>query len=309
MDYGTWTTEELDKLRVMLAAEGAGRDETDVVAREIARRESAYAPAAVAYAPTSNAPVTSSHVGRIELDPKLVLKEAWRLYKRLFARSVLMGAVVFGALHLLEAVALPGGGGIVILFTLVLSVAGTALLEGALVEIVRGLHVDGDDDTSFAKVLGRASGKVGKLVCVSLLTGLGIGLGFVVLVVPALVLMTRWAISVPVAILEEGNARDSLRRSREILRGNGWNVFQVLFAIGVLTALVQIPFAIAAGGAGLLSWWIATTLASALTAPFAAHALTVVYYALVQPGVPIALEPGQRWQSVWRDQDAAPATP
>jgi hypothetical protein len=43
-------------------------------------------------------------------------------------------------------------------------------------------------------------------------------------------------------------------------------------------------------------------LIAALTAPYAAHALIVVYYALVQPGRPIVLEPGQRWQSVWEEQ-------
>jgi hypothetical protein len=80
------------------------------------------------------------------------------------------------------------------------------------------------------------------------------------------------------------------------------SIFTVLFAIGALTALVQIPFGLAAAGAGPFNWWLATTLASALTAPYAAHALIVVYYALLQPGRPVVLEPGQRWQSVWEEQ-------
>jgi hypothetical protein len=291
----------------MLSAEGAGREEADAVALELRRRESAPAPA-LADGLTRSSPATNSRVGNVELDVKAVLKEAWRLYKRLFARSVAMGAVVFGVLHLLEALTLSGRSGMIVtLLALVLSVAGIALLEGALVEIVRGLHVDGDDDTSVAELLERASGRIGRLVCVSLLTALGIGLGFLLLVVPAFMLMARWAVSVPVAVLEEGNARDALRRSREIVRGNGWNVFQVLFAIGALSAMVQIPFAIAAAGAGPISWWVATTLASALTAPYAAHALTVVYYTLLEPGRPVVLEPGQRWQSVWHEQDAAAA--
>jgi len=291
----------------MLAAEGAGREETDAVALELRRRASAPAPA-LAEGLTRSTPATNSHVGKVELDANVVLKEAWRLYKRLFARSVAMGAVVFGVLHLFEALTLSGRNGIIVtVLALVLSVAGTALLQGALVEIVRGLHTDGDDDTSVAELLGRASGRIGRLVCVTLLTALGIGLGFLLLVVPGLILATRWAVSVPVAVLEEGNASDALRRSREIVRGNGWKVFQVLFAIGALSALVQIPFAIAAAGAGPLGWWVATTLASALTAPYAAHALTVVYYALLEPGRPVVLEPGQNWQSIWRQQDAAAA--
>jgi hypothetical protein len=79
-------------------------------------------------------------------------------------------------------------------------------------------------------------------------------------------------------------------------------VFKVLFAVGALTALVEIPFGLAAAGSGLFGWWLATTIASALTAPYAAHALTVVYYALVQPGRPVVLESGQRLQSVWDEE-------
>jgi hypothetical protein len=247
--------------------------------------------------------VVTRTVQRVELDANAVLKEAWRLYKRLFTRSVLMGAAVLGVMHLFQALASSSGSGFLIaVFALVLSIAGIAFLQGGLVEIVRGLHADGDDDASITEVLGRASGKIWKLVCLSIVSALGIGLGFLLLVVPGFVLMTRWAVGVPVAMLEEGSARDALRRSREIVSGNGLSVFKVLFAVGALTALVQIPFTLAAARAGPFNWWLATTLASALTAPYAAHALIVVYYALVQPGRPVVLEPGQRWQSVWEEQ-------
>jgi hypothetical protein len=85
-----------------------------------------------------------------------------------------------------------------------------------------------------------------------------------------------------------------MRRSRGIVRGNGWSVFKVLLAISAITVAVEIPFALVAAGSGAFGWWLATTIAAALTAPYAAHALTVVYYALVEPGRPVALEPGQR---------------
>jgi uncharacterized RDD family membrane protein YckC len=40
VDYAQWTTDELNGLRVLLATEDAGPEETDAVAREIGRRES-----------------------------------------------------------------------------------------------------------------------------------------------------------------------------------------------------------------------------------------------------------------------------
>jgi len=242
-------------------------------------------------------------VQRVELDAGAALKEAWRLYRRLFVRSVVMGAVVLGAMNLIEALA-GRNATLLPLLGLALSVAGIALLQGGLVEIVRGLHVDGDDDAALTEVLGRAGSRIWKLVSVSVLTALGVGVGFLLLVVPAFLLMTRWAVAVPVAMLEPGTARDAMRRSREIVRGNGWSVFKVLFAISLITVVVEIPFALAAAGSGPFGWWLATTIAAALTAPYAAHALTVVYYALVEPGRPVALEPGRRWRSAWDEEDA-----
>ncbi|HSC51171.1 MAG TPA: hypothetical protein VLD16_12980 [Gaiellaceae bacterium] len=242
-----------------------------------------------------------------ELDANAVLKQAWALYRRLFGRSVLLGALVLGALHFLQALATFGRTGVLVsLLALVLGVAGIALLQGGLVEVVRGLHSDGSADASLGDVLARAGSRLWRLLAVSLLTGLGVGFGLLLLVVPGLVLMTRWALAVPVAMLEPGTARDALSRSREIVRGNGRNVFKVLFAVGVLTALVQVPFGLAAAGSGAFGWWLAVTTASALTAPYAAHALTVVYYELVEPGRPVVLEPGTRWQSIWDEQDAGP---
>jgi hypothetical protein len=110
-------------------------------------------------------------------------------------------------------------------------------------------------------------------------------------------------------MLEEGNARDALRRSRELVSGNVWNVFKILFAVGVLNFAVVLPLTLVARGSGPLGVWVATTVASALVAPYAAHALTVVYYALVQPDRPVVLEPGRRWESVWTTESGEPEKP
>jgi hypothetical protein len=245
----------------------------------------------------------------VELSASATLRQAWLLYRRLFVRSLVLGAVVSGAVHLLDALVRSGRTGALIpLATLVLTVAGLALLQGGLVEIVRGLHVDGDDDPSLTEVVGRAAGRTLKLVRVSVLASLGIGVGVLLLVVPGLVLATRWAVAVPVGMIEQGTARDALRRSREIVRGNGWSVFKVLLGASLLQVLVTIPFTLAAAGAGPFGWWVAVTLGSALAAPYAAHALTIVYYVLVEPARPVALEAGQRWQSIWEPDPDGGAT-
>ena len=72
---------------------------------------------------------------------------------------------------------------------------------------------------------------------------------------------------------------------------------------------VVLPLTLVAHGSGPFGVWVATTVGSALTAPYAAHALTVVYYALVQPGRPVVLEAGRRWESVWTAEAGEPAKP
>jgi hypothetical protein len=244
-------------------------------------------------------------VEKVELDANAVLKEAWRLYKRLFTRSLVMGALVFGVLNIVKEVVRSGHTGLlVLLLSLVVTIAGTALLQGGLVEIVRGLHVDGDDEASAFDALARAGDRLGKLIAVSLLVGIGVALGFLLLVIPGLILATRWAVAVPAAMLEPGTARGAMKRSRAILKGNEWNVFKVLFAVGLITGLVSLPFTLVGLREGPFGWWVAVTLGSVLTAPYTAHALTVVYYALTQPGQPVVLPPAQQWHSIWDDEDA-----
>jgi hypothetical protein len=148
-----------------------------------------------------------------------------------------------------------------------------------------------------------------KLVCVSILFGLGVGFASLLFVIPGLIVAVRWAVAVPAAKLEEGNARNALGRSRALVAGNGWNVFKVLFAVGFLNLIVLLPLTLVAHGSGPFGIWVATTVGSALTAPYAAHALTVVYYALVQPGRPVVLDPGRRWESVWTAEAAESEQP
>jgi hypothetical protein len=240
---------------------------------------------------------------RADLSASGVLSEAWRLYKRLFARSLVMGAIIFGLLHLLEALLRSGRAGILIaLATLFFTVAGTAMLQGGLVEVVRGLHEDGDDDPSALASLARASARLGRLVGVALYTAIGIGFGCLLFLVPGLVAMTRWSLAVPVAMVEDAKTDEAIRRSKQLVAGHGWVVFRVILATALITFLVALPFAFAARGAGVVGWWIATTLGTMLTAPYTAHALTVVYYTLTEPERPVILEHGKQWQSIWEEQ-------
>jgi Membrane domain of glycerophosphoryl diester phosphodiesterase len=127
--------------------------------------------------------------------------------------------------------------------------------------------------------------RAGALLGVSLLTGVGVALGLFLLVLPGLILFTRWSLAVPAVMLEGRTPRDAMRRSAELVKGHRWQVFTVFLTVtaGALGASFLLERILA----GPLGLWAALTLAATLTTPFAAHALNVVYYRIVNPGRPI----------------------
>jgi len=201
-----------------------------------------------------------------------VLRDAARLYQALFWRTIVTTGLVFAVVCLVETV----GPWPVVLLSLV----GTAVVQGALVEAVEQArrHRAGG-------VMHAAWKRAGALLGVSLLTGIGVGVGLFLLVVPGLILFTRWSLAVPAVMLEGRSPRNAMRRSAELVRGHGWQVFAIFLtvsagAFGTSFLLEQLL-------AGPLGLWAALTVAATLTTPFTAHAMNVVYYRIVEPGRPV----------------------
>jgi uncharacterized membrane protein len=116
-----------------------------------------------------------------------------------------------------------------------------------------------------------------------LLAGLGIVLGLVLLIVPGLILMTWWALVIPVVVLEGSPAGAAFTRSRELVRGYGWNVFGVI----VLAILVLLGFEIVLSIVlspldGWLQSLVSNIVSGTLTTPFIALVLTLLYFRLHQ---------------------------
>ena len=76
-----------------------------------------------------------------------------------------------------------------------------------------------------------------------------------------------------------------MRRSAELVNGHGRQVFAIFLT--VTAGAFGTSFVLERLLAGPLGLWAALTLAATLTTPFAAHALNVVYYHIVDPGRPV----------------------
>ena len=180
------------------------------------------------------------------MSPTAVLGEAWSLYKSHWRHLLPIAFVVYlllSLLTLLLVLLLSWLGAIAAAFV---SLAGTFWLQGALVMAIEDVR-NGRADLSISETLGRVRPRMNALAIGGILASIGITIGFILLIVPGLILLTWWLLIVPVIVLEGRSATESFGRSRELVRGHGWNVFGLIVLTVVILIVAGIIFLILGG--------------------------------------------------------------
>jgi hypothetical protein len=102
----------------------------------------------------------------------------------------------------------------------------------------------------------------------------------ILLVVLGLFLITIWSVAAQALVIERQGVLTSFGRSRELVRGHGWQVFGVILAVFGLDIAVVIAAHIIASGVGGIGrtpvQWVLYVLVSPLTALISA----VLYFSL-----------------------------
>ena len=187
-------------------------------------------------------------------------------------------AVVFVFTGILSAVLLAAAPALA-LVSLLISLVATTLFTGMIVELVADVR-DGRRDASVGQLLQAVMPVLGQLLVVALVAGLGVVVGFILIVVPGLILLTVWSVAAPVVVLERPPGLQALARSRELVRGNGWQVFGVIFVLGILVTIAAGAVELAAESAGTGVGIVVRVIVGVLTAPLAALAAAVLYLEL-----------------------------
>jgi hypothetical protein len=161
-----------------------------------------------------------------------------------------------------------------------IALAGVFWIQGALVIAIDDVR-DGRVDLSIRETLNRVLPRLNTLTLAGLLAAVGITIGFLLLIVPGLILITLWLLIVPAIMLENRGVFESFGRSRQLVSGHGWSVFGVI----VLTVLILIGVNIVLGivQAAFDSRWLDLLLdiaSQTVTAPFLALAWTITYFEL-----------------------------
>ena len=176
------------------------------------------------------------------------------------------------------------GGAIVLLI-------GTFWMTGALVEAVADIR-DGRQDLTIGEIFTKVWPRVWPLLVASILAGLGIFAGFLLLVIPGLILLTFWALIAPAIVLEGKGVLDSFGRSRELVRGNGWHVFAILIITYLLTSVIAgVIRAIFTSLPDYVGTYLGDVIAGTIVTPFSAVAITLMYFRLSGADAPAVPPP------------------
>jgi hypothetical protein len=216
---------------------------------------------------------------REKLDVGAVVRSVFDIYVDQAPVLMPAAAVVFVITGILNQLLVAAGPGTALFSELISLVAGM-LFTGMVVELVADVQ-DGRRDATPGQLLRAVTPVLGQLILVSILYGVGVLVGLFLIVVPGLVLLTIWAVAAPVVVLEHPGAVAALGRSRELVRGNGWQVFGVVVIFNILVLIVASVLELAASSAGAGVGIVVGVIVGVLAAPLSALAAAVLYFKLL----------------------------
>jgi hypothetical protein len=209
-----------------------------------------------------------------------VLGEAWTLYRRHASHFILISFAIYLVIAVISALLSWALGSFGAFIGLILTVFGMFLLQAALVKAVQDVR-DGRVDLDLRATVSAAMPFVGAVAVASILASIGIGIGFILIIVPGLILLTFWSLIVPEIVIGGAGALESFSRSWRMVRGYAWNVFGTFIIVFLI--LIAAEIVLSAVFLALPYAWrsfIADLVSGALVAPFLAAVVTLIYYRL-----------------------------
>jgi hypothetical protein len=207
----------------------------------------------------------------------------YRLYPVLFAEITLAVVVPYALIVVLidgrGLLSAGTGGASAALLVLVLDL----LLVGPLIS---ALHVNavveigGRRRPQVGAVLMRGSRVLPVVAAAQIVAAFGIGLGFVLLIVPGLFLMARWAVVAQTAALEDVNWITALRRSGELTAGCYLHVLGLLISVGVINIVIARIGTALSGSRASVGAIIAGIVFEMITLSFSALSSAMLYFDL-----------------------------
>jgi hypothetical protein len=107
--------------------------------------------------------------------------------------------------------------------SVLLSMFLASLVAGAIVRVTIGFAED--EKVSFGESVSTGLAKALPLLGLSVLMAIALVLGFMLLVVPGVILLVMWAVASPALVAENIGVIEAFGRSRQLTKGARWRVF------------------------------------------------------------------------------------
>ncbi len=245
------------------------------------------------------------------LDIGKVFARVFETYRAQAGVVIPAALIVYLPVSLISGLAYEDGAGLLALLGVVAGVVGSLWLQGVVIGAVADIQ-DERRDESLGSLFAMVGPVLGRLLLAGLLAAVGIGIGFLLLIVPGLVLLTLWSLVIPVIVLERSGVLASFGRSRELVRGHAWRVFAIVVLLGIAQAVVSgiLRAALDDVAGSYLGYALGDLLANTLIGPLSAIAVAVIYFELVRArGAPAVDAPFSPPVSGTPERPVRPADP
>src|SRR5258708_10063220 len=217
-----------------------------------------------------------------------VIGDAWKVYRTHAGHLLTVAFVIYFVAVVVTSLLAWGLGGFVVVRGYLVLLFASFLLQASLVKAVQDVVADGRAALSIGQTMESVLPNLGAVAVASILAGIAVWIGFILIIVPGLYLITIWAVIMPVLVIERTGALASFGRSQQLVRGNGWNVFGtlvlvflILIAAPIVIGLLLIPLPIG------WRYGIHDLITGPLLAPLIADVGTLLYYRLSGGGEPL----------------------
>jgi hypothetical protein len=232
--------------------------------------------------------VEASHPPAKRVSVGDVVSETFSIYRDNAAPLLISAAAVFVVVGVLSALLENAGGLFLVLLAGAIRLAGHALYTGFVVKLVQDVR-DGRRDETVGDLFSAAAPAILPLIGFGILFAIGVTIGFILLIVPGLILLTFWSVGAPAIVVERIGPIDAFGRSWRLVRGEAWSVFATILVVFLIVVAVGIVLGILATpiGDGEAATYVAAIVSSVITAPIFSLAVTVMYYDLRPDEAPL----------------------
>jgi len=115
-------------------------------------------------------------------------------------------------------------------------------LAATVVRIVQDAEADGRVDAGIGELFGSVTHKIVSLILLSIVLWILITIGFILLIIPGVILTLMWVVSVPTMVVEDKGVFDSMSRSADLTKDNRMRILGV--GILLIAAYVVIILAV-----------------------------------------------------------------